>query len=116
MHSRTSLAACLASAAALIGPAVVPTSAHADVGECAPITIGGQVAGCVSVSATPSQQPNGDPQLDITATLQVFGLEPVTRTVTGTVPVAEVESDAPTACDASGQRVTREGEWGEIRT
>jgi len=114
MLSRTKVASCLISAAALLGPAVSPISAHADVTQCAPITIGGEVAGCLSVSAIPSLQPNGDPVLEIAVTLQVYGQQPATRSETAVVPIAETEGDVPIPCTAAGKQATRSGEWGDF--
>lgn len=114
MLSRTKVAACLVSAGALVGPAIVSTSAHADVSECAPITIDDQAIGCIELAGQPTQQPNGDPGLDVTLSVQIYGQQPMNRSVSAVLPVAEaqqqVQQQVQNLCRASGQRLQSENE------
>jgi len=107
MLSRARVAACFASAA-LIGPTVAP-AAHADVNQCAPITIDDQQVACVALSAMPVTEPNGDPGVLVTLTVTVAGESPITKSESATVPVSDVVSTVGSAvshyCVANGEQV-----------
>lgn len=91
MFHRTRLAACLLSTAALLGPIIPAASAQADVNQCAPLTIDGQEAACLALSSTPETDPDGNPGLQVTFTVQVLGVQPVTRTQDFFVPLTTIE-------------------------
>jgi len=90
MFHRTRLAACLLSTAALLGPIIPAASARADVSQCAPLTIDGQEAACITTSSTQVTDSDGNPGLQISITLTVYGQRPVTQTQQVTVPLSDV--------------------------
>jgi hypothetical protein len=103
MPSRSKVAACLGTALVLIGAAITPAAAQADVNQCAPITIGGQFAACITVVSQVVPQSNGDLELDVAATLNVYGQQPTSVTRTATVPLSLVVGTATSSCHANGQ-------------
>ena len=93
------LASRLIPALALLGPSAMTTCAQADVNECAPVTIDGQNALCVSTTTSTTSTPDGDQTVTLTVTLAVVGQLPVTVPITETLPISELP------CVADGQPV-----------
>jgi len=101
MFRRTRLAACVLSTAALLGPILPATSAHADVSQCAPLTIDGQEAACLALSSKSATDADGNPGLEVSFTLAVFGLQPVTQVSDFFVPLSTINALESNVCTAN---------------
>jgi hypothetical protein len=93
MFPRARIAACSLATMITLATGLASAPALGDVGVCAPITIDGTPAACLSVDATTSQLPDGSRQLTISASIMVGS-----TTVAQTVPVILPGVSPPQPC------------------
>jgi hypothetical protein len=103
MFRHTRLAARSLATVLTLAAGLLAAPAFAEIGACAPVTIDGQAAACVTTDSQIIQQPNGDLELDVTATLNVFGQQPASLTRSVSVPLSSVDGTVSSVCRANGQ-------------